>query len=53
MQTDKGNNGQMCRLNIIDLVTERTPVSLTEREAYFCFGMSKMTVQDESQRAHY
>ena len=43
----------MCRLNIIDLVTERTPVNLTERDAYFCFGMSKMTVQDESARAHY
>ena len=43
----------MCKLNTIDLVTDRTPVCLTEREAYFCFGMCKMTIQDESQRAHY
>ena len=29
-------------------MTSLTPVNLSEREAYHCFGMSKMTVKDES-----
>ena len=40
-------------MKIIDLVTDRTPVCLSEREAYFCFGMSKMTIQNEAVRGHY
>ena len=27
------------------------PVRLSERDAYLCFGMSKMTIKDESQRS--
>ena len=32
------------------MVTKDTPVQMAERDAYHCFGMSKMTVKDESAR---
>lgn len=35
---------------MIDTVTTDTPVHLSERDAYYCFGMSKMTVKDESRQ---
>ena len=38
---------------MIDLVTSMTPVHLSEREAYFCFGMSKMTVKNESMKGTF
>ena len=47
---DKSNHGQIARQRIIELVTSTTPVHLAERDAYYCFGMSKMTVKDESVR---
>ncbi|TNV87178.1 hypothetical protein FGO68_gene2179 [Halteria grandinella] len=33
---------------IVDLVVRKTPVGLNEKDAVFCYGMSKMTVIDES-----
>jgi len=33
--------------NTIDLVSRDSDIELNEKEARFCFGMSKMTVKDE------
>ena len=47
---DKGKSGVPCRKAVIEFMTHN-PVRLSERDAYFCFGMSKMTIKDESQRS--
>ena len=47
---DKGKGGQNCKKAIIEFMTHN-PVRLSERDAYLCFGMSKMTIKDESQRS--
>ena len=36
---------------MVDMVAYKTPVHLTERDAYYCLGMSKMTVKDETAKA--
>ena len=53
MLKDRSKNGFFCKANMIDLVTHLTPVHLSERQAYNCFGMSKMTVKDESNKGMY
>ena len=35
----------------LDLMIKLTPVSLTEKDAYFCYGMSKMTVINEAEES--
>ena len=47
---DKGKGGVPCRKAVIEFMTHN-PVRLSERDAYLCFGMSKMTIKDESQRS--
>ena len=47
---DKGKSGVPCRKAVIEFMTHN-PVRLSERDAYLCFGMSKMTIKDESQRS--
>ena len=47
---DKGKGGIACRKAVIEFMTHN-PVRLSERDAYLCFGMSKMTIKDESQRS--
>lgn len=32
----------------VDMVARLTPIGLLDKEAVYCYGMSKMTVQDES-----
>lgn len=33
--------------NCLEIVTRGSDIELSEKEARFCFGMSKMTVKDE------
>ena len=47
---DKSKNGIFCKKALIEFMTHN-PVRLSERDAYLCFGMSKMTIKDESQRS--
>lgn len=53
LTSNERNHGMWARQAVIDMVTKDTPVHLTERDAYCCFGMSKMTVKDESRRGQW
>lgn len=53
LTSNERNHGAWARQAVIDMVTKDTPVHLTERDAYHCFGMSKMTVRDESRRGQW
>lgn len=35
----------------LDLMIKLTPLSLTEKDAYFCYGMCKMTVINEAEES--
>ena len=39
--------GQEGLRNCVELVSRGSEIDLSEKEAKFCFGMSKMTVKDE------
>ena len=47
----EGNKGYQ---NCLDLVTKDSNLDISEKEARYCFGMSKMTIKDEiSNMAEY
>lgn len=37
--------------NAYDLVMKYTPIAFNERDAQYCYGMSKMTVVDETEES--
>ena len=44
----KGKNAALALRAVINLVTKDSSLALSEKDAFFCFGMSKMTVKDEN-----
>ena len=44
----KGKHATLAVRAVIDLVTKDSRLMLSEKDAFFCFGMSKMTVKDEN-----
>ena len=45
----RGKNGTIALSNAINLMTKESKLGLSEKDAYYCFGMSKMTVKDENE----
>ena len=48
----KGKNGETAKKRTLDMVTKDSQVNILLKEAYYCLGMSKMTVKDERAEAY-
>ena len=45
----RGKNGTIALSNTINLMTKDSKLGLSEKDALFCYAMSKMTVKDENE----